>query len=109
MGSLIPRCLLLAPVLLASAFATADQFKCYTLFDTETFKVRADTRGWIEMEGQPRQDVVTFVDSNDDQIWVFGPREAFTIRPDGTGQLVKILSDAQVEKSPAYYCKRVKS
>ena len=45
---------LLAFAVLLPHEVLADQFKCYSLFDTATLKVRADTRGWIELEGKPR-------------------------------------------------------
>ena len=100
------RLLLLVVVLMTPAKAVAEQFRCYSIFDTTTLKVRADTRGWIDMEDKPRQEVETLIDSNGDRVWVYGPKQAFKIRPDGTGNLVTIFSDTHVEKSPAYYCKR---
>lgn len=101
--------LLLAFLVLLPLEVSADQFKCYSLFDTATLKVRADTSGWIEMEGKPRQEVETFTDANEDQVWVFSPKQAFAIRPDGTGNLIEISSDTQVGKGPSYYCRRLKS
>jgi len=98
--------LLLVVVLITPTTAVAEQFRCYSIFDTTTLKVRADTRGWIDMEEKPRQEVETLIDSNGDRVWVYGPKQAFKIRPDGTGNLVTIFSDTHVEKSPAYYCKR---
>ena len=98
--------LLLAVVLITPANAVAEQFSCHSIFDTTTLKVRADTRGWIDMEGKPRQEVETLIDSNGDRVWVYGPKQAFKIRPDGTGHVVTIFSDTHVQKSPAYYCKR---
>ncbi|MDG1011926.1 MAG: hypothetical protein P8N99_03835 [Luminiphilus sp.] len=100
---------LLAFAVLLPHEVLADQFKCYSLFDTATLKVRADTRGWIELEGKPRQEVKTFTDANKDQMWVFGPKQVFAIRPNGTGNLIEISSDTQVTKSPNYYCRRLKS
>ena len=104
------RCLrLLAFALLLPHEVSADQFKCYSLFDTATLKVRADTRGWIEIEGKPRQEVEAFTDANEDWVWIFGPKQVFAIRPNGTGNLIEISSDTQVTKSPNYYCRRLKS
>ena len=100
---------LLAFAVLLPHEVLADQFKCYSLFDTATLMVRAGTRGWIELGGKPRQEVETFTDANKDWVWVFGPNQVFAIRPNGTGNLIEISSDTQVTKSPNYYCRRLKS
>lgn len=102
--ALMVRFVVLAIILMQPVVAAADQFKCYSIFDTTTLKVRADTLGWIELEGGARQEVKTLLDSNGDRVWVFGPKTAFTISPNGTGNLVTISGDTQVEKSPDYYC-----
>lgn len=102
--ALMVKLLFLATILMLPDVGAAAQFKCYSIFDTTTLKVRADTLGWIELEDKPRQQVKTFLDSNGDRVWVFGPKTAFTISPNGTGNLVTISGDTQVEKSPDYYC-----
>ena len=102
--ALMVRLLFLATILMLSDVGAAGQFKCFSIFDTTTLKVRADTLGWIELEGKPREQVKTLLDSNGDRVWVFGPKTAFTISPNGTGNLVTISGDTQVEKSPDYYC-----
>ncbi|WP_435210922.1 hypothetical protein ACMAY6_08315 [Luminiphilus sp. nBUS_16] len=103
-AALMVRLLLLAIILMQPVKGAAEQFKCYSIFDTATLKVRADTLGWIELEEKPRQQVETLLDSNGDRVWVFTPKTAFTIRPDGTGNLVTVFGDTQVERSPDYYC-----
>jgi len=67
--------LLLVVVLITPTKALAEQFRCYSIFDTTTLKVRADTRGWIDMEDKPRQEVETLIDSNGDRVWVYGPNK----------------------------------
>ena len=96
-----------AGALQISTPAQAYQFECHHWYDTvrPVTKVTADTTGWIKMEGMPRTEVTAFIDTKGDHIWAYGTdpyKQWFRIAPDGTGNLIRVLSSTTINQSADY-------